>query len=364
MRNIIRSYLFVVFSVTLLATVAGRSVCSATMDDSDKGGLRLQDLFPMESDFSSNGSSGNGSFFSTQVEGFAWNRDDVPTASRSVVLGQKKRRRGGGGRVWTNLYYGDTVLEPSDRDFKIKPDFYGVQFGFDVVRSHGVYNTFYGNYNRSKTKLGDVAESRIENYLFGFGRYYYLKGCHFGFSGNFGYDHYKGRDKQSVEKRKESNGDGMQMNLFGEFGIDLILGRWAVKPFYALQYDFLYHGRIGGGEHRFQGDWNGHGFEQLFGLRLNWKPLDCLEFQTRTTWVHEFLSHPPPFYHARFSPVQGTSTPAIFFYDGNSGRDWAWIGVGMKWEPVFNIYVYFDYDVTINERHTTHFGCLGLCLGW
>lgn len=278
-----------------------------------------------------------------------------------LYLGQKNRRRGSGGRAWTNLYYGDTTLEPKGRDYKIKPDLYGVQFGFDLVRQHGVYATFYGNYNRSDADIGKTAESKIDNYLFGFGRYVYTKGCHFGFTANIGYDKYKVKDRELDES---GSGDGIQFGLFGEFGLDVILGRWAIKPFYALQYEWVYHGRIGKKETAFQGDRNDHSLIQLFGIRTNWRALDCMEFQSRLTWVHEMLDHPSPFYNSRFSPVAGTMTPAVYFYEGNTGRDWAWVGLGVKFEFVFNMFLFLDYDLMINERHATHFATLGICLGW
>lgn len=278
-----------------------------------------------------------------------------------TYLGQKRRRRGGGGRVWTNLYYGATTLEPKRAGYKIKPDSYGAQLGFDVVQEHGVYSSFFAHFNQADMKIGRFANSKNNTYLFGYGKYIYLAGCHFGFQGAVGYDEYKARDKATVIRSK---GNGMQANLFGEFGVDLILGQWAIKPFYALQYDFLYHGRIGEKDTAFKGDWNGHGFQQLFGMRVNWKPTDVTEFQIRTTWVHEWLNNPPPFYHNRFSPIQGTATPAIYFYEGNIGRDWAWLGFGMKIEAVYNILLYLDYDCMINGRQVTHLGNFGLCFGW
>lgn len=278
-----------------------------------------------------------------------------------LFLGQKTRRRGSGGRVWSNFYYGSTKLEPKNLDFDIKPDMYGIQLGFDVVKSHGVYDTFFGNYTRSSTELCDYAKSKIENYMFGYGKYIYLKGCHFGGAAAISYDEYKVR--RSVFDN-DGNGKGLQTNLFGEFGIDVILGQWAIKPFYALQYDFLYHGRIGEKGNAFRSDSHGDSFSQLFGSKLNWKPLDSLEFQLRTTWIHELLGETPSFFHARFSPVQGTMTPAIYFYDGKIGRDWAWIGLSLKWEMAFNIFLYLDYDCLINRYQTTHFGNVGLCLGW
>lgn len=284
------------------------------------------------------------------------------SAETDLLLGQKQRNRGGGGRVWTNLYYGNSSLEPKEFDYKIKPEMYGIQFGFDIVKSHGVYATFFGNYHRSETDLGIQADSRAENYMFGFGHYIFLKGCHFGYTTSFSYDHYNVRDRITTDKSK---GDGMQANLLGEFGVDLVFGRWAFKPFYALQYDFLYQGRIDSKERVFAGDGNEHSLIQLFGMRTNWKPFEMLEFQSRLVWVHEMLDNPPPFYNVRFSPIEGApSTPAVNFFRGNTGRDWAWIGLSAKIEVVFNIYLYLDYDLTINERHMTHFGNLGFCLKW
>ena len=272
-----------------------------------------------------------------------------------IFLGQKKRRRNGGGRVWSNLYYADTTLKPKEGG-KIQPDVYGFQVGFDVAKSHGVHSTFFANVNQSKINFSGVS-SKIDNYLLGGGKFFYLNGCHFAFTACVGYDRYE------ISAGSTCMGDGLQTNFFGEFGLDFIFGKWGIKPFYALQYDFLYHGRIGNSPVLLS-DWNGHGLNQLVGLRLNWRIMDMLELQGRAVWVHEMLDNPPPFYRARFSPVHGTSTPAVMFYEGYTGRDWAWLGFGAKFECIFNVYLFLDYDLLINERHTTHLGSLGFCLGW
>jgi len=288
---------------------------------------------------------------------------DRPIFSTDVdlFLGQKSRRGSGGGRVWANLYYGDTTLKPKEGG-RIDPNFYGFQIGFDIAKSHGVYSTFFVNANQSKTKFSrdilDGGSSTIDNYLFCYGKFFYLSMCHFTFTTSLGYDRYK------VSADGNSGiGDGLQSNFFGEFGLDFLLGKWGIKPFYALQYDFLYHGQIGSSPVLVE-DWNGHGLNQLAGLRLNWKVTSMLELQSRAVWVHEMLDNPPPFYHARFSPVQGTNTPAILYYEGNTGRDWAWLGLGGKFEGVYNVYLFFDYDVLFNAQHVTHLGSIGLCLGW
>jgi len=284
---------------------------------------------------------------------------DQPIFSTDVdiFLGQKKRRRTGGGRVWTNLYYADTTLKPKE-GYKIDPNLYGFQLGFDVAKSRGVYSTFFVNINQSKMNFVG-ASSKIDNYLLGYGKFIYLNTCHFTFTGSIAYDRY-----EVSAARTTGTGDGLQTNLFGEFGLDFIFGKWGIKPFYALQYDFLYHGNINDHATVLLSDWNGHGLQQLFGLRLNWKATTILELQGRSVWVHEMLDNPPPFYRGRFSPVHGVNTPAIMFYKGNTGRDWAWLGLGVKLESIFNVYLFCDYDLLINERHVTHLGSLGLCLGW
>jgi len=283
------------------------------------------------------------------------------SADVDFFLGQQRRRRvGGGGRVWANVYYGDTTLKPKEGG-RIDPRFYGLQVGFDLGRSHGVFSTFFLNVNQSRVKFGEDfggGSSKIDNILLGYGRFIHFSMSHFVFAGSIGYDRYE------VSRLNTGKGDGLQMNFFGEFGLNLTLGQWAIKPFYALQYDFLYHGRIGSSSDSLHSDWNGHGLQQLMGLRLNWRPMPILKLQSRSVWVHEFLDNPPPFYRARFSSVYGISTPAIMFHRGSTGRDWAWLGIGARLEPVFRIYLFLDYDVLINERHVTHVGSLGLCLGW
>ncbi|MDR0326754.1 MAG: autotransporter outer membrane beta-barrel domain-containing protein [Planctomycetaceae bacterium] len=323
------SRIFTFFAVFALFSVLTAEKVSATSLESDDGKENTS-LFP------------DRPVFSTDVDTF---------------LGQSRRRRGGGGggRVWSNLYYGDTTLKPKESE-KTNPRFYGLQLGFDVAKSHGIYSTFFLHVNQSKTKFAGNSSS-IDNYLLGYGKFIYLSMCHFTFTGSLGYDRYE------VSNGKAAQGDGLQTNFFGEFGLDFLFGKWGIKPFYALQYDFLYHGNIGHSP-VLVNDWNGHGLNQLFGLRLSWKMTDSLEWQCRSVWVHEMLDNPPPFYHARFSPVHGTNTPAIMFYGGNTGRDWAWLGIGGKFEGVYNVYLFFDYDAILNERHVTHLGSIGLCLGW
>jgi hypothetical protein len=275
------------------------------------------------------------------------------TSIRDLYRGQKFRRSGSSGRIWTNIYYDMTTLKPKDAGVKFKPDAEGIQFGLDFQHG-GMYSTLFGNVQSSDfSVLG--GKSKAKNYLFGYGKFFYLSGCHFGGNASIGYDEYK-----ITARGISGSGDGLQANLFGEYGIDLIFGQWGFKPFYDLQYDFLYHGRIP----NYASDWNGHSLNHSFGMRLNWKATEFFELQFRTAWVHEFLGNPPPFYQGRFSAVHGTATPNTLFYGGNIGRDWAWLGCGIKLECLYSMYVFLDYDGMFNARQTSHLFNAGLCLSW
>ena len=319
-----------------------------------EGKERLFDQFQLRSERFSTDDKENGVF--EQRDSF-----DRPLFCEDVefYLGQRRRRSGSDGRVWTNIYFASGALHPQRETNTIRPDVFGLQVGFDVVRSQIAYFSLFYNYNRSRVGVRDVLSSDNDNHFFGAGYFLYLSGCHFGFMGGIGYDQYKARNDIGSGK-----GDGLQTNLFGEFGIDFPIGKWAIKPFAALQHEFLYHGRIGNAPNVIQGDWNVHGLDALIGLRINWKPLENLEFQVRSTWIHQILDRAPPFYVARFSAVHGTATPIIFHYQGNTGRDWAWLGCGLKWEFYYNAFLFADYDVMLNTRLTSHLGNIGLCLGW
>jgi len=319
-----------------------------------KGKERLFDQFQLRSEHFSTGSEESSVFEKRDAFDRPMFGEDV-----EFYLGQRRKRSGGSGRVWTNIYLASGVLHPQTETNKYRPDIFGLQVGFDVVRSQLAYFSLFYNYNRSKGGLDGLFSSAIDNHFFGGGYFLYLSGCHFGLMAGIGYDQYKVHNDIGSGK-----GDGVQTNLFSEFGIDFPIGTWAIKPFIALQHEFLYHGRIGETANIIQSDWNVHGLDALIGLRINWKPLENLEFQARSTWIHQLLDRSPPFYVARFSAVHGTATPVIFHYQGDTGRDWAWLGLGLKFEFFYNAFLFFDYDVMVNKRLTSHLGNIGICFGW
>jgi outer membrane autotransporter protein len=289
------------------------------------------------------------------------NESELDTIDYSTILAQSKR--GTGGCLWSNLYYSDTKLKPKNSPTKIKPEDYGIQIGLDVLTDHEVYSTFTFNVNEAKIKFGNQFKSTNDNFLFGYGKIYHWQVAHVGLGASVGYDQYR-----ISSTGQNFDGQGLQSRLDGEFGLSFIFKRWEIKPFYAMQYNFVYHGKIDSAANNVAfSDWNGHGLTQLIGLRLNWKPIEnTLLLQSRITWIHELLNNPPPFYSSYFSSVKGkgATTPSIYFFDGNIGRDWVWIGLGLKWSFWHQRSLFIDYDIALNERQTTHLINLGLCFGW
>jgi outer membrane autotransporter protein len=287
-------------------------------------------------------------------------KSELPSTDYETFLAQSKR--GSGGCLWGNLYYSDTTLKPKNSSTKIQPDNFGFQIGLDVLTGHEVYSTFMININESKIKFNKYAKSTTDNFLFTYSKVYHWQIAHAGLGVGIGYDRYS----LSVAGQKIS-GNGLQSRLDGELGLSFIFRWWEIKPFYALQYNFLYHGEINSSAVNAIGDWNGHGLTQFVGIRFNWKPLEnVLLLQSRVTWIHELLDNPPPFYASHFSSIKGkgASTPSILFFDGNIGRDWVWVGLGLKWSFLHQRSLFVDYDAMINSRQTTHLVNIGLCLGW
>ncbi|MGL4594896.1 MAG: autotransporter outer membrane beta-barrel domain-containing protein [Thermoguttaceae bacterium] len=293
---------------------------------------------------------------------------------QDIYLGQKNRRNGSGGCFWANAYYNGGSIKPIQTDVRITPGMYGIQAGFDFIQGRFSYSSLFFNYSQSDSKIGG-AKSNISNYFVGFGRFFSFRPLYVGYSAGIGYDDYKARGYledfgdiyrpgTEISEINSLKGNGLQTSIFGEIGLDLFLGKWGFRPFYSLQYDFVYHGRIGTKEIGYINDQNDHSLLQYMGLRINWKAAEEIEFQARGAWVHEMLDNPPPFYNMRFSRVLGMSTPSVYYYKGNTGRDWAWIGAGVKFEYVFNISLLLDYDLLINQRLASHNGNIGLSFSW
>lgn len=276
-----------------------------------------------------------------------------------VYRGQKTDN----GRFWTNFFYSGSSLKPKGEGRKIKPDLYGFQLGLDIPRSASICSIYFLNIGRSNTDFEKDARSKIGHYQLGFGkRIDWGRRAYVGYTGSLTYDDYKIRDRLS---NRQYSGDGVQANLSGEAALCWNGAEWSFRPFYALQYDFLYHGRLGKAGSAILGDSNDHSLQQYMGLRFTKNFQHTIDWQIRASWVHQMLKHTPPFTSSRFSSISGTSvpTPAVPFFDGNIGRDWAWLGTGVCFD-FYNWYLFLDYDLMINGRQNSHVASLFICLTW
>ena len=82
----------------------------------------------------------------------------------------------------------------------------------------------------------------------------------------------------------------------------------------------------------------------------------------RTAWLHEMLDATSPMMNARLSAAASTAT---FTASGaDLGRDWCWLGTGLKWNLGSRVSLYADYDLMLNARYSMHTGSGGLTYCW
>ncbi len=283
---------------------------------------------------------------------------DVEFGPGPVFRGQKTDN----GRLWTSFYYSGSALEPKDADVKIRPDLYGFQLGLDIPKTKTVCSNYFMNIGRSNTDFDSDARSKVNHYQFGFGKRIDWGMGYIGYTSSLTYDDYKIRDRIS---NKQHSGDGLQANISGEAALCWGGDTWKFRPFYGLQYDFLYHGRLGKAGSAFMSDSNDHSLQQFIGLRFTKSFFYSIDWQLRASWVHQMLGHTPPFFSTRFSSISATGvpTPAVPFFGGDVGRDWAWLGTGVQFD-FHHWYLFFDYDLLVNGRQNSHIASMLICLTW
>ncbi len=270
------------------------------------------------------------------------------------------------GRFWTDFYYAGSSLKPKEGGVKIRPDQFGVQLGFDLPKTEYSWRTFFLSIGQSNTEIGNIADSEVNHFQFGLGKRLEWnvakQGGYVGYTASLTYDDYKIRD---MFTNVSHSGSGLQANASGEAAVCWGNDQWKIRPFYGLQYDFLYHGRIGEEGSAILSDESEHSLQQMLGVRLSRNFFYTFDIQVRASWVHQYLGDTPAFFTNRFSSISGTSipTPAVPFYGGDVGRDWAWIGTGVQFD-FYNWFLFFDYDLLLNERQTSHVGSMMLCLTW
>ncbi|MGL6197182.1 MAG: autotransporter outer membrane beta-barrel domain-containing protein [Thermoguttaceae bacterium] len=278
-----------------------------------------------------------------------------------------------GFRIWGDFYYDWTDISPKDVP-GVKADELGGIFGLDIKKRNGsVFGLFYHygsndmKWNSDLFKLDDSLTGKTTNHQFGLSFNKPLPLSHFLVIASGGFDKYGFKYLESGASNEINlDTDGIQANVYGEFGLDIPIKSFGIKPFWGLHYHFLKYDEVGAGTsfaNSFHGD-DYHGLNNLLGVRLSMKMFNgFLTTQFRGTWVHEYLETSPT-YQSYFSSIPTLYSPVRWNVEGDTARDWAWIGAGVKLNFGKVLLLFADYDLMINERQTSHVASLSLCLGW
>ena len=145
--------------------------------------------------------------------------------------------------------------------------------------------------------------------------------------------------------------------------MDIELAPWKIRPHLGLDYHWLQHDKISNQNISIPSD-TYNAFYSNLGVRV-YRPLGpILVWQTRLSWLHNYLNSDDSIRVQRFGSISGLTTPTQWYPGGDLGRDWLWFGTGLKLHlgNFFNFYV--DYDLTFNRYEATHCGSLMLLLCW
>ncbi len=263
-------------------------------------------------------------------------------------------RRGGGIRIWGTGYYDTSKIEPTDFG-EIDSDLWGAILGIELKSNQRVLGAYY-HYGSNSQNWNELFQGDTTNNLIGLTYHKVLSAAHLSINANGGIDKYDLRSPAFGDLSL----DGQQANVYGEFGLDLPLGCFGVKPFAGVHYHFLRHDEATIEDEILESE-SFDGLKSLLGLRVNLK-LGILTLQARASWVHEFLDESPT-YFSYFSVNPGLSTPVQWSYAGETGREWFWYGTGLKLS-IGNLKLFADYDLMLNEMQSSHLFNLGFCIGW
>ena len=270
--------------------------------------------------------------------------------------------------LWGNFYGYEGRLHPHSSVFsKMTNSGTGMQFGLDLPSGSMFSSSLYYSYSSPKysdiSSLGglfDTSEFQSTSHHFGLRWTSYGDGLFMQFGLNGGFDDHDFKMSRDLV----FDGNGWQLGGNSEFGLDIELGKWKLRPHLAFDYRWLHHSEIDNlyGTLFNSGTYNA--FYSNLGVR-SFCPLGpILEWQTRLSWLHNYLGSNDPIRVQRFGAVSGLTSPTQWYLDGNLGRDWLWFGTGLKlhFGNFFNFFV--DYDLTFNKHEVTHCGSIMLLFCW
>ncbi|MDR1382764.1 MAG: autotransporter outer membrane beta-barrel domain-containing protein [Planctomycetaceae bacterium] len=288
----------------------------------------------------------------------------------TIYLGQNRRKSRIGLGLWGSLYgYGGTIRPKNAVFQKSKISDFGVLFGIDFPMKQNDYfsKCFYYNYSTptqmiysSYNSYFNETKEAAMNHLFGLRFSHYEEGLFTLFGLNGGFDNYK----FSTKNVEHFEGGGWQMGAYSEFELDILSSEtWTLKPRLAFDYRWLHQGNIDNNQNVLLDSETHNAFYSDFGVRVIHQLYPVLDWQTRFSWLHDFLKS-DPIYVQRFGEISGLTTPTLLFFDGSPGRNWFWFGTGLKFHYGSFLSAFLDYDLWFNKRMTTHTGSLSVVFAW
>jgi hypothetical protein len=270
--------------------------------------------------------------------------------------------------IWGNFYSYEGRLRPKSSVFdKLGNTDTGMQFGIDLP-SGGLFSTclYYSYASPTHSVLSSpdpfFNHSKLEatNHLFGLRWRSYDEGLFMLFGLNGGFDDYDFH----TQNDGTFGGSGWQLGGNAEFGLDVELEKWKLRPHLTFDYRWLNHNEIDNQQITLFEDNTSNALYSNLGIRV-FRPLGpILDWQTRFSWLHNYLKSDDPIRVQRFGSISGLTTPTQLFLDGNLGRDWLWFGTGLKlhFGNFFSFFV--DYDLTFIKYEKTHCGSLMAAISW
>ena len=230
---------------------------------------------------------------------------------------------------------------------------------------------FYNFDHVSGDNNARYAATRIDGHLFGGYLQEQRDGWYWLTAGGFGFDQFESQRRVTIGALNETpraEYDGWRSMVYGEAGLDYQIGMTMIRPYGGLQYAYFRQ----------------HALTETdaanTGLSVAPAEFDCLRthmggrisrlldadgaraIEFRSAWIHEMLDATGPRASARFTQATGG---ASFLVDGTDlGRDWWWLGTGVRWTLASNSQLYLDYDLMINARQSVHTGSGGITMTW
>lgn len=274
-----------------------------------------------------------------------------------------------GGQIYSDQNAGTASTNISLGGFMIGID---QNFACDQIKL-GAYYSF----NSISTNV-DLLDSsnNVKNHFFGT---YLTKQCgptYWLASIGFGFDDYRSRRQidigsggSALSEMASGNHSGWQSMVYGEIGSTFRNCVFDFQPYLGLQYNYLYQNAFaetGAANAALDIDQlKDNALRTYVGARSTLPFGNCYgcgSLELRTAWIHQLLDQSASMMNARL--VTPTNTASYSVLSSDTGRDWAWVGTGVKWQGKLGVVVYADYDLLFNGCEAIHTGSGGLSLSW